>query len=586
MNKSLFLATGLTAVLSLTACNDEEPISKSSTLIAQLPEKAQQFVRNTFSGGTIVDVDRNLDTQHRQRGSSYEATLRVDNIKIDIEFDTQGNWTNIEAEDNQTIPIPIFSLIRDFPKNILTYVEQHHKGLGINEVEQKAYGIEVELVNGQKLLFDKSGDILKGQTAGDEPTPPPTAPQSVEAFIAQYFKGYAIAYQKKDIEDGQMITKYYIQKAGSYNEGYKLVYNAGGQLIEVEGDDDPMLPVSLDIVRLFSEQAAKEISAKYADYYVTEIELENQVVKVELQHRKQDRDFTLSFPINGGGSGGDHGGVTPPNPGQDVAVDVQNYINTHFAQFQVAKKYTETEDGMPVTKYLLRNAQGKEYKLVYSAAGQLIEVEGDDNPLTEIPVSVLNTFSPNIAPQIAAAYANYAVVEVKRISTGFQVELQHRTQDLDKTVRLTANGTIADGGNGGVNPPTPGKDLPANVQSFIQAHFAQFQYISRTTEKEDNVSVTKYLFRNAKGLEYKLVYNTQGQLIEVEGDDEPLAEIPASVLAVFSPNLSKSVTTAYPGYAVIEVQRIANGFKLELKHRSQDKDMEVYFNTNGQPLPR
>lgn len=584
MNKHFVFALGLAATLAWSSCSDEEPVNKPSALMAQLPEKAQQFVRTTFNSGTIVEVDRDLDNALRQRGSLYEATLRVNGVEIDIEFDQKGNWINIEADNNQAIPAAAFSLISDFPKHILTYIAGQHKGMGINEVEQKAYGTEVELVNGQKLLFDKSGAFLNGsQTGSTPPSPnmPEALPENVSALVEKHFAGYTVVYHKPTQEDGVNVTKYYIQKKGSYYEGYKLVFDAARRLIEVEGDDDPMLPVSLDVVRLFSPQAADNIAAKYADYYVTEVELKGQRVKIELEHRTSDRELTLNFPLNGSQGDNGGGGTVTPNPSEVTPATVEAYLATYFPGFLLAQRYAEQEDGMQVTKYVVRNERGLEYKLVYNTAGQLVEVEGDDSPLAEIPTSVLNTFSPNLSQQAKNAYPDYAIVEVKRTATGFKLELEHRITKRDLTLHTDANGVIANGGGSNVTPPTPGNQLPAEVQSYIKVHFPQYQFAQQQTEKEDGVSVTKYILRNAQGLEYKLVYNLAGQLVEVEGDDSPLAELPKSVLNTFSPNLAPQLATNYSAYAVVEVKRTANGFKLELEHRTTKRDLTLHADANG-----
>ncbi len=302
MKKILFPVFIAAAAFSLAACDNDnanEPV-ESSVLLTRLPETAQQVIKSAFINGTVQEVSTDLDPTAMARGSAYEATIRQNGVALDIEFDAQGLWTDIEAEDDAAIPAAILNALPQLPAALLTYVKTNHAGTGITEIERKAYGFHVELQQDIELLFDKEGVILSQTPANDSSTATPqNVPGTVTEFVSKYFAGYSVVRMKSDKEDGLAVTKYYLQKG--YNESYKLVYDSAGQLIEVEGDDEPALPVGAEVVSYFSPAVNTYVTAHYAHYYVVEISKEAATYAVEIQHKTNpELDYTLYFDHSGG----------------------------------------------------------------------------------------------------------------------------------------------------------------------------------------------------------------------------------------------------------------------------------------------
>ncbi len=297
----LSLCVALSA-LTMTSCgsDNEQTRLSEAELLALLPTQAQSFVRTVLASGTIQNVTNVTDAERVTRGSAYESTVYVGQVKVEVEFDAKGVWTDIEADDNAAIPTQVLTALADFPANILTYVSTNYATVGITEVEKKAYGFKVELQNDIELLFDKEGTFLsatQGQS-GTTPVVPTTTPDSIKTFVNTHFPGYAVSYVKADVEDGAAVTKYYLQKG--YNQSYKLVYDAVGTLVEVEGDDDQGLAVPSSVMALFPQSIGTYITTHYAAFYVVEIQKKTAAYKVEVQHQANaELDAELVFGLDG-----------------------------------------------------------------------------------------------------------------------------------------------------------------------------------------------------------------------------------------------------------------------------------------------
>ena len=115
--------------------------------IEQLPEPAREFIYNHFNDSEISRIER--EKEHGQ----YEYTVRFKD-RAKIEFDQNGRWKNIE---NHSSPIPADAL----PQRIKEYIDGHHAGADVREIERDNRGFEVKLTNGAELQFDLAYNFIK-----------------------------------------------------------------------------------------------------------------------------------------------------------------------------------------------------------------------------------------------------------------------------------------------------------------------------------------------------------------------------------------------------------------------------------------
>lgn len=115
---------------------------------ASLPEAAKLTIQKHFKADvSLVKIEKKFGSVHE-----YEVILTDG---TEIQFDSKGNWDNVETPANKAVPS---SLI---PKSISDYVAQNYKKAKIVGIDKERNGYDVELSNGVDMLFDKNGTFVK-----------------------------------------------------------------------------------------------------------------------------------------------------------------------------------------------------------------------------------------------------------------------------------------------------------------------------------------------------------------------------------------------------------------------------------------
>lgn len=144
MKKTLF-GLSLLAMVSCTvvSCDDDKVISEE-----ELPKNAQDFISEYFGGQSYSRVEKD--------GRSYSVKLGEAGSQIEVDFDADGNWVEVDGNDGVYIPTGFI-----LPE-IVVYVEDNYPEDGINGIEKTASGFEVDLVVlDTDLIFDASGDFVR-----------------------------------------------------------------------------------------------------------------------------------------------------------------------------------------------------------------------------------------------------------------------------------------------------------------------------------------------------------------------------------------------------------------------------------------
>lgn len=108
----------------------------------QLPKKAQDFVKANFANDQIVYAE-----QDRQ---SYKVELASG---IEIDFDRQGNWTDV-AGNNQPINTKFI------PSNIMKAVEAKYPQVPVLEISKEYLSYKLKLGNNREVYIDNNGKIV------------------------------------------------------------------------------------------------------------------------------------------------------------------------------------------------------------------------------------------------------------------------------------------------------------------------------------------------------------------------------------------------------------------------------------------
>lgn len=145
--KSIILKLTLLFAVSffVMSCDKDELID-----VNNLPAVANTFLKDHFKDVRVLSVTRENDPL---TGSEYEVLL--DN-GIEVKFDKNGNWTEVEARAN-TAAIPTTFIL----ESIVNYVKETYPTAGINGIDKEKNGYDVELTNGLELVFDNEGKFVR-----------------------------------------------------------------------------------------------------------------------------------------------------------------------------------------------------------------------------------------------------------------------------------------------------------------------------------------------------------------------------------------------------------------------------------------
>lgn len=292
MKKVLFL-TLFIGMIGLMSCHrnsmDKHDVPSTPVNTEQLPDQAKATL-NKIEGYTVASSAKFANTT--DRGSLYEsrlvAKMRAVATAIEIEFDMNGIWTDVEAE-NGHIPLETIKSLPHFPVKIVEYIKANQ--LLVEEIERKSYGFKVETVDNRKFFFDKMGELISNKEPENPTvTPDNTAGEAALSFMNAHFPGYRIVQTSTEREEGALHYKFYLQKG--YNEGYKLEYKAPATLVEIEGDEDWRLFIPESALRAFlPDPAITYLVNKKLIGFVSDAKLEKSMYEVEAG--KYDLKFSL-----------------------------------------------------------------------------------------------------------------------------------------------------------------------------------------------------------------------------------------------------------------------------------------------------
>ena len=141
MKKSMISALAILALAIAPAIANDVPIT-----VDKLPAEAHKFLKTHFAQNSVVTALHDRDV------TDNDYTVILDN-GVKIEFDSAGKWESVKNR-NGVVPASVV------PAKISDYISQHYKSLGVEKIERKRYGYEVELTNDLDLKFGLNGNFL------------------------------------------------------------------------------------------------------------------------------------------------------------------------------------------------------------------------------------------------------------------------------------------------------------------------------------------------------------------------------------------------------------------------------------------
>ena len=114
----------------------------------QLPQAAQSFITTHFEQKNVSYITEDSEFLS---GTDYEVKF---NDGKKVEFDSKGNWTEVDMEKD-AVPASIV------PAAIVAHVNKAFPNNSIVQIKKSSRKYEVELSNGLDLEFNSKGNFLR-----------------------------------------------------------------------------------------------------------------------------------------------------------------------------------------------------------------------------------------------------------------------------------------------------------------------------------------------------------------------------------------------------------------------------------------
>lgn len=392
------------ALGSFTACDsDDDDNLDNGTVVnyEQLPTTSKQFITDYFNDYSVNRTVQKLtgyQVSLSQKATTQKASLLVYH-GYEIEFDRNGNWTDIEGHADSALPESVLALI---PRSITSYVNQNYAGRGINEVDKETYGYKVDLTGNPdvELKFDSKGVLINsGNNSNGQNITTAELPANAQAFITTHFASYTIREIERDNDS------YDVEFTNNFSVDFDI--NGNWKEIDANGNTIPQ-----SILALLPTNLTSYISTNYPSNRIEKIESKVSIYEIELIG---DIDLVFDKDGNNWGSNNNNNGNSQNN-GSRVAFAnlpsvIQTYLNDHFLT-STSFLFAEIDDN----EYEINLKNGTEVD--FTLTGELIKVEviaGNSVPNSVVPQSILSYVERN--------YPSKKIEDFEKSQYGYKVEL-------------------------------------------------------------------------------------------------------------------------------------------------------------------
>lgn len=284
MKKKLILMGLLSfASLSMVGCSNDNNSSLESEKNAEIPTSSKSFLDKIFP---LANYGRAKTRDSNYFNSYYHLAFNYKDQDLEIDFDKQGNWTEIESKNNKELPI---SFLESEVNLIYIHVKENFVGLFIVEIDREDRIYEVTLNNDLELIYNYKQEYIGidlEKEDNEQIIDLDRVPKEIVDFTAKYFSDSQIILAKTD-KDKEF--KVYL------SSGYKVEFNSRLQWEEVKGNIQNNVPSIL-----LPNKSAMYLQDKHPDYVIVAIEFEDNKYEVELKNiRNPNVELEIEFDING-----------------------------------------------------------------------------------------------------------------------------------------------------------------------------------------------------------------------------------------------------------------------------------------------
>lgn len=297
MKKHLIYTLLLILSIGFFSCSDSNDDNEDSTPISfnDIPATSRAFLETHF-GTTQESIDLNIRSIEKKKNGEYEIEYTNG---IEIKFNAQGEWIDIDMNDRQEMPVSVQRLI---PEKALLYISETYPNQKIDDIEKNVskyppYNtIIIELKNDTKIEFYENGELYKDPNNANNSTETPNTsnvlPSVVEDFTKKHFNEQTLS---KVINVNGFIKLEYNE--GNKNQEFEVKFRANGEFLSIEAEEEEtntLKPLFINIINdIASSKITETLNRDYQNYTIEEfsksskLTLENGFV-VEINQRELD----------------------------------------------------------------------------------------------------------------------------------------------------------------------------------------------------------------------------------------------------------------------------------------------------------
>lgn len=145
---NLLVALFALAFMAVSCSDDDDDVNIP---VEALPEAGKAFVATHFPSATISRLEKNKGMD--EDGTLFEAYL---SNGFEVDFAPDGTWTGVDGRLT-AVPVSVVALLS---QELQTYLTANYAGVAIVEIEKKAYGFKIELLNDLDLMFKSDGTFI------------------------------------------------------------------------------------------------------------------------------------------------------------------------------------------------------------------------------------------------------------------------------------------------------------------------------------------------------------------------------------------------------------------------------------------
>ena len=148
MKNNILYILAITAIIfTINSCRSENSENSEVRIeITELPEQSRNFLETNFNGFQVNRATKDVSSFDEY----YEIFL---NNGITIDFNRIGEWTEVDG-NGLSIPTSFID------EEIVSYINTNFPTFPIENIDNKPYGYEVDLINNTELRFNTSGKLI------------------------------------------------------------------------------------------------------------------------------------------------------------------------------------------------------------------------------------------------------------------------------------------------------------------------------------------------------------------------------------------------------------------------------------------